>query len=237
MFARREVSRIEGFSDAVFGFALTLLVVSLEVPADFRDLAKVLSGFLPFAITFAVVIWIWFEHYLFFRRFGPEDGRTVLLNAVLLFVVLFYVYPLKFVFSNLMPRVTFGGFERSAEGFADMTVDDARWLLSAYSAGFIAVFGVFALLYGHASRQADELGLDTLERFDVRAGIRRHQVSVVIGLISLVFAVALPPHLLWLSGTIFWLLGPAHALVGRRSGRARARLAAPPEPADTPAEG
>ena len=27
-----EVSRIEGFSDAVFGFALTLLVVSLEMP-------------------------------------------------------------------------------------------------------------------------------------------------------------------------------------------------------------
>ena len=32
----REVSRIEGFSDAVFGFALTLLVVSLEVPDNFE---------------------------------------------------------------------------------------------------------------------------------------------------------------------------------------------------------
>lgn len=28
----REISRIEGLSDAVFGFAITLLVVSLEVP-------------------------------------------------------------------------------------------------------------------------------------------------------------------------------------------------------------
>ena len=34
----REVSRIEGFSDAVFGFALTLLVVSLEVPDNFDAL-------------------------------------------------------------------------------------------------------------------------------------------------------------------------------------------------------
>ncbi len=45
----REVSRIEGFSDAVFGFALTLLVASIEVPPDFGALKQTLRGFLPFA--------------------------------------------------------------------------------------------------------------------------------------------------------------------------------------------
>jgi len=39
----REVSRIEGFSDAVFGFALTLLVVSLEVPMSFNGLKVILT--------------------------------------------------------------------------------------------------------------------------------------------------------------------------------------------------
>ena len=59
----REVSRIEGFSDAVFGFALTLLVVSLEVPMSFNGLKVILTGFLPFGLTFALVCWIWYEHY------------------------------------------------------------------------------------------------------------------------------------------------------------------------------
>lgn len=42
--------------------------------------------------------WIWFEHYAFFRKFEAEDPLTILLNCVLLFLVLFFVYPLKFVF-------------------------------------------------------------------------------------------------------------------------------------------
>jgi uncharacterized membrane protein len=40
MLRGRDVSRLEGFSDAVFGFALTLLVVSLEVPDTFDGWEK-----------------------------------------------------------------------------------------------------------------------------------------------------------------------------------------------------
>ena len=87
----REVSRIEGFSDAVFGFALTLLVASLEVPRDFVELKATLLGFLPFAVTFALVCYLWYSHYKFFRRYGPADGLTIFPNCVLLFVVLLFV--------------------------------------------------------------------------------------------------------------------------------------------------
>ena len=78
----REVSRIEGFSDAVFGFALTLLVVSLEVPESFEDLKAILRGFVPFGLTFALICWIWYEHYAFFRQFDAEDPLTITLNCV-----------------------------------------------------------------------------------------------------------------------------------------------------------
>src|SRR6266699_3005025 len=93
-----EISRTEGLSDAVFGFAITLLVVSLEVPRTFSELMSAMRGFGAFAICFTLLFIVWFNQYKFFRRYGLEDGTTLLLNAILLFVVLFYVYPLKFVF-------------------------------------------------------------------------------------------------------------------------------------------
>ncbi len=98
-FRRRshEILRIEAFSDAVFAFAITLLIVALEVPRTFDELSLALQGFFAFAISFALLFLIWYKQNKFFRNYGLDDPLTVTLNGVLLFVVLFYVYPLKFL--------------------------------------------------------------------------------------------------------------------------------------------
>ena len=105
MSRRREVSRIEGFSDAVFAFAITLLVVSLEVPKTFDELAAVIRGFPVFAICFALLFQVWWRHYKFFRDYDLEDSTTIALTGLLLFVVLFYVYPLKFLWSAVFSQL------------------------------------------------------------------------------------------------------------------------------------
>src|SRR5262249_12732249 len=95
----REGTRLESFSAAVFAFALTLIVFSLEVPKSFADLIGVMRGFPAFALCFPLLATIWNTHYKFSRRYGLDDTITRFLTCVLIFIVLFFVYQLMFVFS------------------------------------------------------------------------------------------------------------------------------------------
>src|SRR5690349_15147692 len=54
-----EITRLEAFCDVVFGFALTLLVVSLEVPHSYGELIADMRGFLPFGVCFTQLVMIW----------------------------------------------------------------------------------------------------------------------------------------------------------------------------------
>src|ERR1041384_8739467 len=63
------------------------------------DEARDLRGFPAFAICFLLLALIWNGQYKFCRRYGLDDGAARFLTCVLLFLVLFYVYPLKFLFN------------------------------------------------------------------------------------------------------------------------------------------
>jgi uncharacterized membrane protein len=72
---KHKISRLEEFSDAVFGFALTLLALSSGVPDSYTALITVLKGVPAFACSFALIVWIWHEHDTFFERYPLEDER------------------------------------------------------------------------------------------------------------------------------------------------------------------
>ena len=221
MIRGREVSRIEGFSDAVFGFTLTLLVVSAAVPENYADLRRIIIGFPAFAVTFAIICWIWYEHYLFFRRYALEDGITIALNALLLFVVVFYTYPMKFVFTRLI-----GNLFRTGPGIqSGMAGNDGQMLMVLYSAGFVALFSVLSLLHWHALRRREALALNAMDIYDAQANVTRHLINVGLGIVSIAIALFLP-QLLAFAGLIYFLIGPLQGAFGYYNGRRRDRLEA-----------
>src|SRR6185295_8981591 len=188
-----EISRIEGLSDAVFAFAITLLVVSLEVPKTFSELAETMHGFGAFLVSFLLLFFVWFGQYKFFRRYGLRDTITVVLNAALLFVVLFYVYPLKFLFTFLVDRFTGGhGEVRLPNGNIVPMIesgDQFASLMIIFNLGYLAVFGVFVLLFWHAYRKREALELNELEQFDTRESIQESALNCGIAILSLVVVV------------------------------------------------
>jgi len=212
---RHEVSRLEAFSDAAFAFALTLLVVSLDVPRSYDELMRTMRGLPSFACCFALLVWIWHEHNVFFRRYGLQDGRTVLLNSLLLFVTLFYVYPLKFMFDSMFGELG------AVPGLERMTLLQLSRASVVYGLGFVALFLMFALLYRHAYNKRNELGLTPLEVMDVKLFGGHHLVSASVGLLSVAFALFAPVQLSPIAPSMFALMGPLHWLFGSYAGRKR----------------
>ena len=217
---RHEISRLEAFSDAAFAFALTLLVVSLDVPRSYDDLMRAMWGLPSFACCFALLTWIWYEHNLFFRRYGLQDGLTVVINGVLLFITLFYVYPLKFMFDSMFGELG------AVPDLQRMSLAQLSRASAIYGLGFVALFTTFALLYRHAYAKRRELALTPLEVLDVKLFAGHHLVSAGIGLLAMAVASLAPLSYAPLSPVMFGFRGPAHWAFGTYGHRKRKPLLA-----------
>jgi uncharacterized membrane protein len=114
----------------------------LEVPKSFADLIGTMRGFPAFAVSFAMLATIWNTHYKFSRRYGLHDATTRFLTCVLLFIVLFYVSPLKLLFTLSINDMIFG---HSIDAPA-VSKSELSTLFSVYSFGFAAIYFAFSLL-------------------------------------------------------------------------------------------
>jgi uncharacterized membrane protein len=207
-----EVTRLEHFSDAVFAFAVTLLVVSLEVPRSFPELMAALRGFVAFGVCFAMLVLVWFYHCGFFRRYGLQDRWITFLNGLLLFFVLFYVYPLKFLaFATIVGGTPIGAH-------------DIRTIFIVYGSGYAAVFLTFALMQWHAWRNRDRLALNEIERLRTRRVLINHLAMGSIGLCSVLLALVLPAHKVGFAGYFYFVIPVYFTVAGFTLGRRERRL-------------
>lgn len=184
-------NRLEGISDAVFAFAATLLVVSLEVPSSFAILKEQLSGFASFGISFFALVLIWKVHYNYFRRTDYVDNWIIAFNMVLLFVVLYFVYPLKF-----LATLPFQG--------TPISIDDFATLFQLYSLGFGLIFLCLSAMYARAGAKVENIYEKSLLNFYMR----HFGIFVIMGIVSIVLATLKVGFLYGLPGIVYSLLGP-----------------------------
>jgi uncharacterized membrane protein len=225
----REMNRLEAVSDVVFGFALTLLVVSGQVPRTYAELIDAMRGFPAFALTFAMLMVVWTRHYYFFRHYGLDDAPTIVLNTLLLFVVVFYVYPLKFLFTVWLAPLT-GTQMRFTDPNGAMHLvlayGDTRGLMIIFGSGYVAVYLAFAALVVHAYRMREVLGLSAYEIAHTKNALAAQVLNASVGVLSISIAILVPPARAGYAGYVYFLVPVFlnfHGRLWRRRKRAFAR--------------
>ena len=222
-FARgREVTRIEAFVDAAFAFAVTLLVISFNTMPDSADaLIVALKGVPAFAASFALLAMLWWQHADWSRRYGLDDGWSVLLSLLLVFLVLVYVYPLRIIFTAFFGWLSGGWLP---VGVTIRSGRDLQWLFLAYAVAWTTLGFVVVALYRHAWANREALALDAAELIDLRGAIAAQWMLPATGMLALLMlalaALLGHPELSGFSGFAYSLMAFTGVVVGRARRRA-----------------
>lgn len=223
-------TRMETLSDAVFALAITLLLISTSSPSNFVQLRAFVYEIIPFALCIALISLLWYEHFIFFLRYGFRSRYIVLLNSLLLFILLFYAYPLKFLTKVIF--LIFGwmvsGSEFLGTQFREMMKEgNMAELMTIYGLGAASLFLVFALMYRYAYKKADELELNEIERFDTKTSITTNLLMASVPMISVILALIFSGNdqlVGMVSGFAYFLYTPIMIIHGNRVTRKRKKI-------------
>lgn len=190
------INRVEALSDAVFAFAATLMVVSLGSGDTLLELKSNFKNLISFGVSFFVLIALWKLHYNYFRRNNYLDNRIITYNSILLFVVLYFVFPLK--------SLTGTWLKQSA-----VSLNDLASLFILYSLGFLLIFLCFSLMYKRAYKKSDNNSITLLFYH------RHFLIFVLVALVSILLAIFKIGIIFGVPGFVYAFLGPLcyfHAL-------------------------
>jgi uncharacterized membrane protein len=192
-----DLSRTIALSDGIFAFALTLLVLSISVPAISHDsssselwaaLKEREGELMSYLISFVVISGFWIRHHKFCGRLKAVDGPFLVINLAYLATIAFIPYPTQLL----------GDFGNSA-AFAFYAIAISISILAS------------AALNEHAQRAG--LFETSLTPGEAKEG-RTNSLAVVTGFVASVPLVLLTGEL-WL-GYLCWIVGPnIHRLLRR----------------------
>jgi len=212
-----EMTRIEVFVDAAFAFAVTMLVISFDaIPTNFDELTDAIKSVPAFVAAVWQLVWIWYTHNKWSRRYGLDDAWTVVLSASLLIVVLIYIYPMRIMAQGMFSWFT-GGWLPA--GFSLRSLHELALMFVFLGIGWVALCGVYVLMYRYADRLRQPLLLNALEVHETRTLQQLWAGAALIGVLAVVMALLVPERFVPWSGFTYLLLGAWFPLM--RSVRSR----------------
>jgi uncharacterized membrane protein len=223
-----QATRIETFTDAAFAFSLTLLVISLEPPTSLEALRIVLQDVPAFLLSATQLMLFWWGHHEWSRRYGLDDGMTLMLSCLLVFTVLVYVYPLRFMFGVTIAWLRMLAGIPMGRDLGIGAPEDVNGMFVIYGMGFVAMAGALLLLHFHAWRRREALGLDDIELHETRATIGAWAILGGTALASVLMGLLAPPTLIGLPGWPYATLGFVMPLYGKAMTRRRPDRIPPP---------
>ena len=191
-----------------------MLITAASPPQTMSDLSGFLISIIPVTAAFAVLIGVWNYHYTFFRRYGVADSRIIFLNAILLFVVLYLAYPLRFAFDSLFAGITGMGGNIAQIERMQMTFEDSGIILAYFGVGYAVVHALFALMHRHVIKKRDLLELTEYEFVITKQSVFTHWGTLIVSLIvaGLAYFTALNG---W-AGCFMGLIGFVHFIKDRK---------------------
>jgi uncharacterized membrane protein len=103
--AERALNRFEGFSDAVFAIALTLLIVEIKAPGSpegphgYSDLLKAMAEqwreHLALVLCYVTIGAYWLQHHYSGRIYAKSDHGFSALNLLFLLAIVAIPYPIR----------------------------------------------------------------------------------------------------------------------------------------------
>lgn len=219
-------TRLETFVDAAFAFALTMLVVSVgDMPRTHAELLLALKAIPAFAASFALIVMFWHAHYRWSRRYGLEDGASVLLSLLLVFTVLVFLYPLKMMMLGAFAFFTSGYLPSPIKLSSTREVID---LFVWFAVAFSAMSFFLVLLFRRALVIHLDPPLSSIEILFTKLEIKIWLTSVVIGVVSGLIGLLAPGKLSQLAPWVYALMGLIAPLLAMRATRqAKILFAAP----------
>src|SRR5437899_9907336 len=177
-----QMTRLETFMDAAFAFAISMLVIAAQqIPDNIQALLAAFKNVPTFVCSIAVLGIYWRGHWLWSRRYGLEDGVSILISWAVIVTILIFIYPLKAIFGAMWFFISNG---QVGQPFSLHTTEaQARTSVAIYVLGLIAISTEILLLNLRAWHLREALRLNARERLMTRGELTGWSIPGVFGML------------------------------------------------------